>query len=387
MRADSLLLRSDSLRINGGQVETPSHDAFWSYAHEDNDRSYGRVMELATAITNEYSLLSGEELNLFVDRNDIRWGEAWRDRIESAISGVPFFLAVITPKYLRSVECRRELISFSGLLKSRGLDRLLLPLLYIDVPGLAEDSDDEVLALIARTQYFDWRPLRNKKASSEEFLTAVTAIAEDLIARRAEMSDVTRSRENRTPAEDVGELEETVEQINEKLEGWMESVEFDQVARGQWAAAREARMARVNRLVQGGQPRSAIYSTFIKLGQELLPIAENRLDKAKNYARTTIELDPLVARAIDLVKLHPARSQLLNPLRDGVNEAWRNIEPVDFTSGYSLPGGIAEMNSFLKAANVAMGQSATHAIEGNELVTSWRERLQELDGEPLIPVL
>ncbi|WP_298743943.1 toll/interleukin-1 receptor domain-containing protein [uncultured Microbacterium sp.] len=368
-------------------MTTPTQDAFWSYAHEDNERSYGRVMELATAIANEYSLLSGEELELFVDRNDIRWGEAWRERIETALSDAPLFLAVVTPKYLRSIECRRELIAFSGLVKSRGLDRLLLPILYIDVPQLAEDSDDEVLALIARTQFFDWRPLRNKKPGSEEYSTAVEGIARDLMARRAEMLEVSLTRESRTDAQTVDELTATVDDINSRLDGWMESVDFDKVARVHWATIRQARLDRVDRLVQGGQPQSAIYSTFLKLGQELIPIAEDRLIKAQNYARTTIELDPLVTKAIDLVTLHPSESHLLNQLRDGVNEAIMNMDPAGWEHGYGLPSNIVGLNKAITAANDALVQSYTHVKEGNELVEAWRDRLKELDGPAVLRVI
>lgn len=370
-------------------MEAPltTHDGFWSYAHADNDRSYGRVLELAKAIGDEFALVTGEELELFIDRKDLRWGDVWRSRIEEAIGDVPFFIALVTPMYLKSDECRKELIAFSGLAKSRGLDRLFLPILYIDVPGLSEDSDDEVLALIARTQFIDWRPLRNKKISSEEHLDAVHKLADELVARRAEMAAVSRSVELKSDSELEAELQSTIDQINAKLPDWMESVEFDQVAGAQWAAARDARLARVRRLIDSNQSQGAVLSTLLKLGSELIPIAEDRVAKAQSYAKLTIELDPLVSRAIRLLILNRPSMHLLNPLRDGINEAYLNIEDPENEQNYGLPQRFVQFNKNLELAHELMVQSATHVQDGNELVLRWREALKELDGDPVLQLL
>lgn len=74
-----------------------NYDSFWSYAHDDDSRSYGRVLKLAEAISNEFALTTGDELNMFLDRKSIRWGDAWRSRIDDAVGEAPFFIALITP--------------------------------------------------------------------------------------------------------------------------------------------------------------------------------------------------------------------------------------------------------------------------------------------------
>lgn len=362
-----------------------TYDSFWSYAHDDDSRSYGRVSKLAEAITNEFALTTGDELNLFLDRKSIRWGDAWRSRIDDAVGEAPFFMPVITPSYLKSLECRKELIAFSGHAKSRGIDRLLLPILYIDVPDLSEDSPDEVLALIARTQYLDWRKLRNKKLDSEEHLEAVHAVAEELASRRLEVSEVALRTESRSAADELDELAQTVTAIEEKLPAWMEAVDFDKIAGAQWSAALDVRLDRIDRLHSQRAPQSAVISTFIQLGKELLPIASDRLDKAQTYAKITIELDPLVDRAIRLVSLHPEQNSLLFSLRDGVNEAWINIDPNHTermaNHGFGLPSGIPE-NKHLIETGVLMNASYTHVMEGNRIVIGWRNALRELDGLP-----
>lgn len=358
-----------------------TYDSFWSYAHDDDSRSYGRVTKLAEAITNEFALTTGDELNLFVDRKSINWGDAWRSRIEEAVGDAPFFIPIVTPSYLKSIECRKELIAFSGHAKSRGIDRLLLPILYIDVPDLAEDSPDEVLALIARTQYLDWRKLRNKKLDSEEHLEAVHDVAEELARRRKEVSAVALHTESRSASDEIEELTATARAIEEKLPAWMEAVDFDKVAGAQWSAALKVRLDRIDRLYAQRAPQSAVISTFIQLGKELLPIASDRLEKARTYAKVTIELDPLVNRAIRLMGLHPEKSDLLFALKDGVNEAWLNIDPTTGGNDFSLPSGMPD-NKHLNETDQLLGASYTHVMEGNRIVVGWRNALRAQDGLP-----
>jgi hypothetical protein len=46
--------------------------------HEDNELDGGNILGLPRLIGQEYDLLSGEPLELFIDRDGIAWGEEWR---------------------------------------------------------------------------------------------------------------------------------------------------------------------------------------------------------------------------------------------------------------------------------------------------------------------
>src|SRR5215469_15861861 len=150
---------------------------FWSYAHEDNRLDDGAVLELARLITEEYNLLSGEPLELFIDRDSISWGQEWRARIDTVLSQTTFFIPVITPRYFTRPECRRELLEFAANAKSLGISELLLPILYVETQGLSMESQDEAVALVARTQYVDWRATRLLEPASREYRSAVNALA------------------------------------------------------------------------------------------------------------------------------------------------------------------------------------------------------------------
>ena len=106
---------------------------FWSYAHTDNKSALGEILRLADQIKSEYDLLTGREFELFVDQDDIVWGQEWRDRINSGLLKATFFIPVITPRYFQRPECRNELQQFTSQATSLGLQEFLLPILFSEV--------------------------------------------------------------------------------------------------------------------------------------------------------------------------------------------------------------------------------------------------------------
>lgn len=129
--------------------------AFWSYVHADNDAEGGRILDLAARVRGAYRLFTAEDLDLFVDRKDVLWGDAWRDRIDEAIAGTTFFIPIVTPSYFQSEECRRELLQFTSEATRLGLEQLLMPIYWAPVTALDRrdaPTHDEAVAIIANTQ-------------------------------------------------------------------------------------------------------------------------------------------------------------------------------------------------------------------------------------------
>jgi hypothetical protein len=87
---------------------------FWSYVHRDDEAAGRRITRLATLLREAYGLATGADLELFVDRESLAWGDAWRERIDVAIAGTTFFIPILTPRYFESSECRHELLKFLG---------------------------------------------------------------------------------------------------------------------------------------------------------------------------------------------------------------------------------------------------------------------------------
>ncbi|MER5657072.1 toll/interleukin-1 receptor domain-containing protein [Streptomyces sp. NPDC002131] len=151
---------------------------FWSYTHRDDQLDGGRIRRLAEAIAHAFEITTGDELHVFVDNTSIAWGEQWRARLDSALTSTTFLIPIITPKFLNSQECRREIITFSSHAASLGLDDLILPIHYVNVPQLTEEnSGDEVIQLISRRQWVDWRQLRLEDEDSPGYRQAVNQLA------------------------------------------------------------------------------------------------------------------------------------------------------------------------------------------------------------------
>ena len=91
------------------------------------------------------------------------------------------FVAILTPRYFMSSECRRELQTFAREAERIGIKDLILPLLYVDIPGLSDESNqDEALKLVTKFQWVDWRQLRFANTGSSEYRTAVASLAQRL---------------------------------------------------------------------------------------------------------------------------------------------------------------------------------------------------------------
>ena len=167
---------------------------FWSYVHADDQAEGERISRLARDVAAQFEMLTGEHLTLFLDKDAIKWGEGWRERIDASLASVAFFIPVLTPRYFMSPECRRELQFFARQATRLGIKELVLPLLYVDVPSLHDDSvPDDLISLVRTFQWEDWRELRFADVGAEGYRRGVARLASRLVEanRQLERADVT----------------------------------------------------------------------------------------------------------------------------------------------------------------------------------------------------
>jgi hypothetical protein len=156
-------------------------EGFWSYVHKDDQADSGRIVQLAHDVTAQYEVITGETISLFLDRDSLDWGDNWRENIDRSLGSAAFFVAILTPRYFMSSECRRELQTFAREAERIGVKDLILPLLYVDVPGLDDETNhDEAQRLIRNFQRIDWRQLRFAEAASGAYRVAVASLAQRL---------------------------------------------------------------------------------------------------------------------------------------------------------------------------------------------------------------
>ena len=90
-------------------MPAPRPMAFMSYARFDDEHNNWRLSEFHDRLSAEVQSQTGEEFNIFQDRQDIKWGQAWKERIEESIDEVTFFIPIVTPSFFNSSPCREEL--------------------------------------------------------------------------------------------------------------------------------------------------------------------------------------------------------------------------------------------------------------------------------------
>lgn len=211
---------------------------FWSYVHADDDTDMGRITQLAHDIVSNYEAQTGETIELFLDSDELHWGDIWRAKVDGALSNVAFFIAVITPRYFLSVECRREFQFFLDRARALGIRELVMSLRYIDSPRLSDpNEDDPVVQAVKEFHWEDWVPYRMEDRTSKEYRTAVDKLAQELVRRVAEVekADVVGNIEILEPSSEEGEeepgfldrvagMEEALPQLNEIMTGMTAAV-------------------------------------------------------------------------------------------------------------------------------------------------------------------
>jgi F-box protein 11 len=158
--------------------------AFLSYVREDDQHEGGRLTTFRERLSGEVRIQTGEAFEIFQDRNDIKWGEQWKVRIENTLDAVTLLIPIITPAFFKRPACRDELQRF--LQREKRLDRtdLILPVYYIDCPELNDEAkrkQDRLAMAIAERQYMDWRELRFESPTSPEVRKLVAGLARQIV--------------------------------------------------------------------------------------------------------------------------------------------------------------------------------------------------------------
>jgi transcriptional regulator with XRE-family HTH domain len=226
----------DGSAENGTERDDPSGDGqvadasgFWSYVHKDDLAERGRISQLARDVVGQYEMITGETIQLFLDRDSIEWGDEWRAVIDSSLASVAFFIPVLTPRYFQSAECRRELGLFARRAKNLGAEELVLPLKYVEAAVLDEDPPvDEAAALVRSFQWQDWTQLRFAAPESSEYRSAVAKLAARLAEANARVDKADLSSAALAYAEEIdsdgGGIIDRIAEAEHALPQWVDTL-------------------------------------------------------------------------------------------------------------------------------------------------------------------
>jgi hypothetical protein len=180
-------------------LDAPPIRCFLSYARKDDV-----VMDFVDPFIQslrQYAYADrGRELEIFLDRTSIGWGDLAQPVIRSAVRSATVFIPVVTRRYFDRPYCREELFVFYNQASVDDARSLLLPVVLLGDNYLAEDNPDLAVKIIVERQHRVLREAWLEGPSSPEWRRTVLALAGELVDR---VEEAERSLVSVPPAADV----------------------------------------------------------------------------------------------------------------------------------------------------------------------------------------
>ncbi len=187
------------------ETTSNAYAAFMSYVHKDDEREERRITNLRRNLADEVGMLTGVEFPIYQDREDINLGQRLEGRIDTLIEHSTFLIAIITPSFLKSEMCRKEVNKFLKREQRLNRDDLIISILYLPTPSLT-DKHDDIARILSNRLYFPWEELRFEESNSNAYRRAINSLAKQIIAaiRRSEESEgeITEAEFTRASDED-----------------------------------------------------------------------------------------------------------------------------------------------------------------------------------------
>jgi TIR domain len=357
--------------------------AFWSYTHRDNELENGKIRRLADAIANEFELLTGRRLEIFVDSSAIDWGDEWKKVIDNALTRTAFFIPLLTPLYLKSEQCRREFIQFIGRATSVDARDLVLPIYYADASEIAAvETTDEVARLAQDIQWQDWRTLRLADESGREYRVAVNILAKRLADLSERFSDSplidpldSDFDDSLGPMDHIGRAEGSIQRIGPTLTAVQAQVQLISAA----STAATEKMVESDKHGGGMRGRLVVLNSF---SQEITEPADLINTGGAEFSRLVIDSDPGMQALI--------RGLLVEELsleqkaeRDELFETIRTTATSAAEMADSLKGFVTSINSVQSMSRVVrtplqrMRAGLAAIIDGVGVLTGWAELIDQ----------
>jgi hypothetical protein len=361
-------------------------EGFWSYVHADDAAETGRIADLARDMVSQYELLTGESISLFLDRDNLEWGDEWRIKVDDSLASIAFFIPILTPRYFLSAECRRELNSFIRKSQALGLTELLMPILYIDFPAIhAEPADDELIGLVRPFQWEDWTELRFEERESSEYRRAVARLAQRLVNANAASESV--SAVALPPVADGGsgagdgEEEEpgSLEVLQGAIDGmaqWSETLNElgENITRvGDIMAAGTAQIDKATPKTEIAVRLRALKSVAMELEQ---PVDEiDRLSQA--FSQNLYDVDSGVRYAIEQAPIEVATGamelldacEFFQTIRDFAGSAEAGLGSTQDMVNSIAP--IEKLSRDIRPVLRTLRKALTLMVEGRDVIRSW----------------
>jgi hypothetical protein len=268
--------------------------------------------------------------------------------------------------------------TFHAKVQGAGVEELLMPILYADIPEFNDGNPDELVALLSRYQYEDWTALRLEDPQSAIYRKAVHNLARRLADAAQIVTEKQLEVEVTAVDTDGGDslgLFELAEEINRRMPEWLEAMETHWATIRQGEAVHGVYQPRLARLMKQRAPAGSRFALLQRWASELLPLSERSKTEAMIYDKIRLEIEPNVERAFALLENHPRDADVLEPFWSALEEANSGIESLKSLPKATYFSEIWQQYQHLSqlARQVAANyrQSEAKIDECNEAVERW----------------
>jgi hypothetical protein len=366
---------------------------FWSYVRQDDEAVGRRITSLARHVQDAYGLITGEVLELFVDRMALEWGDAWRERIDVAIAGTTFFIPVLTPRYFESSECRQELLKFLGEAKRGGVEQLLLPVYFVTVGELEDDPTDELMMAVKERQWEDLRDIRLLDGESGPYRAAVDRLAQRIakIAQTVGQVPDVPAGEGDQGRPDGGESDEDDESLGmidklgegeqalNELSGTLEAMGAENKGVGDLAVKATEAIQESDQHNRGFAGRMAIAQRYAK---SLQTPAAHMQELGQRYTGQLMKVHAMTTAILEIAEADAETAhEVAGFLRSVVGLSEAAAEAVDSTRELvrSLQEN-AKLSRSLRPPTRQMTAGLQAFVDGQAIIAEWADRARPVLG-------
>lgn len=366
---------------------------FWSYVRADDDSEGGRIRALADDLAAQYEALTTEQVNIFVDKSSLGWGDDWDAAIEQAVVSTSFFVPVVSPRYLNSEACRRELRLFVQKSSRLGLEELIMPLVWFDVPQLVEaNPTDDLVGVIKRYHWVDWRTLRFEERTSKDYRTAVASLAQRLVDVSAKLSmgvapvlPSSIEDESNEAGDEPGVLD-LLAAAEEAIPNWTQDLTAIGLEISEFGKLTEAATAEMQASDQKTNPLAARLTVIRKYARELDPHAQKIEELGNDFTTHLYDVDGGIralfaqARRENLsVGKSESMAAFVKMIRDMAQASRSGLGSLQGLVQAIQP--VESMSRDLRPSLVKLRRGLAVMVEGQHVVDGWERLADEIDGD------
>jgi hypothetical protein len=159
---------------------------FFSYTRFDDTHHRRLLSGIRQYLETEVRALTAMSFQLFQDIEDVQPGDRWAEELARALDDAQVLIPVVTPSFLASVWCRREVLLFLEREKDGGLARVF-PIYLTTCPEIESgSSEDELVRYLTAHQWTDVRRFRHDSTVTRKLREVLEPLTRSLAESFAE---------------------------------------------------------------------------------------------------------------------------------------------------------------------------------------------------------